>query len=518
MRGARFILPLIGILTVSSAPPAEEKVHTAIDLGERYDRRFLGADPEDELGVQARFADLNGDGFDEIVIGAWLADGFRNRKPRSGEVYIFFGEPIETEGKGTWDASVIYGASAGSRIGSAFDTGDFNGDGFPDLLIGARYAHGPEDSLKPRCGEVYLLLGGSDGSNRETFDPRFDADLTILGRYEGDRLGRRIEAADLDGDGKEDLLLAALGSNGIDGERPDAGAIYVLYGDRKKNLSGVIDLSLTDLAVLHGADESDGFGDAMAVGDWNNDGVTDLFFGCGFADGPANSRTNSGETFVLFGDGSRFDGERVVAEGTECTVYGAEPYDAAGVSITVGDFDGDGIDDLAIGAYLADGPENERENAGEVHLLFGNRSLRPGDVIDLALDTDFILYGAERGDQLGSIIRLFDWNGDGYADLIASSLLHDGPSGRRPDAGMVSVSLGGRAGGLRSRIDLMTDEPDLMMIGPTIQDKIATLLAGAFLAGRPTPVAGTMLGDGPKDGRRDGGEIYLLRWKPGERE
>ena len=518
MRGACFILPLIGLLAIAPGPAAEEKVHTAIDLGERYDRLFLGADPEDELGVQARFADLNGDGYDEIVIGAWLADGFRNRKPRSGEVYIFFGEPVETEGKGTWDASVIYGAAAGSRIGSAFDTGDYNGDGLSDMLVGARYAHGPKDSLRPRSGEVYLLLGGSDGSTREIFDDRFEPDLTILGRYEGDRLGRRIETADLDGDGKEDLLLAALGSDGIDGEEPDAGAVFLLYGDRKKHLSGIIDLSLTDLAVLHGADESDGLGDAMAAGDWNGDGVTDLFLGCGFADGPANSRTNSGETFVLFGDLSRFDGERVVAEGTECTVYGAEPYDAAGVSIDAGDFDGDGIDDLAIGAYLADGPENERDNAGEVYILFGNRSLRSGDVIDLALDRDFVLYGAGRGDQIGSILRLFDWNGDGRADLIASSLLHDGPSERRPDAGMVTVLLGGHAEGLRPRIDLMTDEPDLMMIGPSTQDKIATLLVGALLEGRPTLAAGTMLGDGPKEGRRDGGEIYLLRWKPGETE
>ncbi|MFH1679335.1 MAG: FG-GAP-like repeat-containing protein, partial [Candidatus Eisenbacteria bacterium] len=338
MTAHRALLLALLPLSVAVPPPpagaADPNPPASIDLAQRHDIRFIGGDPEDELGVQARFGDLNGDGYDEVILGAWLADGRHNNRPRSGEVVVFFGGPREKEGEGSWNASLVYGALPGNRIGSSADVGDFDGDGVPDLLIGARYADGPPDSLRPRSGEAYLLLGGSNGERREVVDVRRDPDLLLLGRDEGDRLGRRILVADLDKDGKEDLLVAAVGAAGPSGETRDAGAVYVIYGDRRENIEGIMDLSLEDPPALYGEDDSDALGSAMATGDWNGDDQPDLFLACGFADGPANGRTNAGETFVLFGaPGIRFEGERVLSEGREFTIYGAEAYDAAGVAV-----------------------------------------------------------------------------------------------------------------------------------------------------------------------------------------
>ncbi len=151
-----------------------------------------------------------------------------------------------------------------------------------------------------------------------------------------------------------------------------------------------------------------------------------------------------------------------------------------------------------------------------MYLLFGGSGTRPGDAIDLAMGADLTIYGAEPGDQLGSILHLFDWNEDGYEDLIISSLLHDGPGGRRLDAGMVYATLGGRQSALRPVIDYAEEEADLMLLGPTRGDKIATLLADGTIDGVARLIAGTMLGDGPNDERRDSGELYLLPWKPGD--
>jgi hypothetical protein len=514
-------VPLAFLLLVAWIAPGaraeEPDPSAAIDLAERYDIRFLGADAEDELGVQARFGDIDGDGLDDVILGAWLADGNRNNRARTGEVRIYFGREMAAPGEDLWDAPIVYGAEANERIGSSADVGDFNGDGKSDLLVGARYAEGFPDSLRPRSGEAYLLLGGSVGGRKETIDLRAKADVVIFGRSEGDRLGRRILAADLDRDGKDDLVLAAVGASGVNEEIREAGAVYIVYGDRRNEWEPLIDLSIADAPVLHGSDDSDALGSAIAAGDWNGDGDLDLFLGCGFADGPSNSRTNAGETFVIFGRGVRFDGERSVAEGTDFTIYGADAYDAAGVAVASGDFDGDGIDDLAVGANLADGPGNERDNCGETYVLFGNRSLLSGDHVDLLADGDLTIVGAERGDQAGAILQFLDWDGDGRGDLVLSSLLNDGPGNRRTDAGMVYAFLGRPQAEFRPSIDLADPAAaDLRMLGPTTGDKIATLLEGARLGGRRLLLAGTMQGDGPGDARRDAGEIYILPWKPGD--
>jgi len=467
--------------------------------------------------VQVQFGDLNGDGYDEVILGAWLADGQRNKRTNSGEVYVYFGEAREVVSGDSLDFTVIYGQEQGDRIGSSLATGDCNGDGHTDLLIGARYSDGPPDSLRQRAGEAFLLLGHSKGDRREVVDLRAPPDMTILGREAGDRLGRRIAVADLDLDGKEDLILAALGSGGPAGEQPDAGAVYIIYGDRKDDLRGLYDLSLEEPPVLYGADNSDGLGSAIAVCDWNGDALPDLVLGCGFGDGPANSRTNGGETYVLFGKPEeRFAGERVIAEGNELTIYGGEAYDAAGISIGTGDFDGDGVDDIGIGANLADGPENGRDNCGEVYILFGSRTGHIGETVDLAYEADLTVYGGTEKDQFGSVIHLFDWNGDNYDDLIAASLLNDGPGGGRPDAGMLFVILGARQAKLRPRIDLSLDEADLYLLGPSTRDRIATTITHGQFDGKAYLLAATMLGDGPNDSRREAGEVYLLRWRPGE--
>jgi hypothetical protein len=508
-----FLLP-------KAAPSEEPNAPASIDLAARHDFRFFGADAEDEAGVQTRFGDLDGDGLDDVILGAWYADGRNNGKLRSGEVYVYYGRSSEKKGDLLTDVTVIYGAVAGERLGSSADVGDFDGDGRSDLLLGARYADGPADSLRPRAGEAFLLLGASDGGKKEVVDLRSRPDLVIFGRQEGDRLGRRILVADLDEDGKDDLVLGAIGSAGNTGEIRDAGAVYIVYGGKREDGGAVIDLSLGDVPALHGADDSDGLGSALAAGDWNGDGDLDLFLGCGFADGPSNGRTNAGETFVLFGvHGARFEGERVVTEGTDFTIYGADAYDAAGVAVAAGDFDGDGIDDLAIGANLADGPGEANDNCGEVYLLFGSRTVLPGAMMDLSLEKDLTISGAAKGDQLGSILGLFDWNEDGFDDLVCAALQSDGPGGGRIDAGMIYAFLGRRQSDLRPAIDLVAESgaADLRMLGPSSGDKVATLLEHGRVDGRPALIAGTMLGDGPGDSRRDAGEIYLLHWQPGKR-
>lgn len=505
---------IISLALAWSGAALAQDYRKSVDCRKSFDFRFVGADGGDELGVQARFGDLDGDGYDDLILGAYMADGVRSERLSSGEVYVFYGRPGPPRQGDEFLPSVIYGGRPGDRIGSAVDTGDFNGDGASDFVLGARYANGPADSLRTRCGEVFLYLGDSTGENREEVDLRDGADMILYGASEGDRFGRRILVEDFDQDGKDDLLIAAIGADAKMGQIPDAGAVYLVYGAEREEREGAFDMLEEDFPVLQGLDESDGLGGSVAAGDWNGDGVPDIVLGCGFADGPANGRTNAGDVYVLLGrSGERLKGNRLIAGGSEVTIFGAEEYDGAGVSVGLGDMDGDGIDDIALGANLADGPANGRDKCGEVYVLFGNRSIRKGRTIDLLYPPDIIVLGGEKGDQLGSVLHLFDFNGDSYDDLIISSLLNDGPGEQREDAGMIYVVLGGAQRSLRPRVDLSSDGGDLYLLGPSAGDKIATNLWSGRLAGRCILFASTMIGDGPNDGRLDAGEVYFLQWK-----
>ena len=354
----------------------------------------------DSLGTSVSSAgDINGDGFDDIIIGAPLS--YANTPfSRSGETYVIFGRNTESN---ISNGFVINGIGTYNLGESVSGAGDINGDGIDDIIIGA-------------AGESYVVFGNSGG-----FDSGFElSDLDGSNGFTISSGGSVSGAGDINGDGIDDIIIGALGAdpNGIE----SAGESYVVFGN-----SGEFDSSfeLSDLDgsngfVINGIDEGDFSGRSVSgAGDINGDGFDDIIIGADRAD--PNGIENAGESYIVFGN-SEFDPSLELSnlDGSNGFVLnGIDQGDFSGSSVSgAGDINGDGFDDVIIGADRAD-PDGI-ENAGESYIVFGASEFDPSlELSSLNNRNGFVIEGIDQGDYSGdSVSGAGDVNGDGFDDII----------------------------------------------------------------------------------------------------
>lgn len=361
--------------------------------------------PFPELTVKG-VGDVNADGLGDFIIGA---------SAPVAESYVVFGR---SNGFGTsLDLTSLNGTTGFKVIGvpgaapiSVSGAGDVNNDGYDDLVIGT------PGSGQAFEGSIFVIFGKDSGFNSQFSLTSLSSPSGTFGFaiYGTDQLGLAgasvSRAGDVNGDGIGDLLI------GSQADSTAPAKSYLIYGKQGTFSSINLDnLNGTNGSVLQG-NLSFGFS-VSSAGDINNDGFADLLIGAPDTN-PAN-KAFAGAAYVVFGKsgglGANFNINSL--NGTNgFIIQGAAPGDVAGVSVSnMGDFNGDGIADLLIGASQANGGK------GAAYVIYGKQGGSFGTTIDLGNlgDRGLVIQGGANGDLNGlSVSGAGDVNNDGLADVI----------------------------------------------------------------------------------------------------
>ena len=494
MRPPLALACLVTVLVMAPAAEAAPLPPTGtLDARSESDQRYSGDGTGSVFGsAVAPAGDVNGDGVPDMIVGASGHDS-RGREG-NGAAWVVFG--VSGVQSGVIDVQTapgfrIDGASPGDAAGRAVaGAGDLDGDGLADVLVGAPRADlpGRED-----VGAAYVVLGRAGTAAVDLSAPGAAA-LEVTGAAAGDRLGVALSASpDANGDGRGDLVLGAPGADrgavpGADGAyvpdpdgTPDAGAAYALFTPPLAGATQRIDVARLGRAGLAIRGIAGRTGRSVAaLPDWNGDGRPEIAVG---AKKFKRGGKTSGAAYVVWGTGQSGDVDlRELGDGG-ITFRSAFGHRAGSAVASIGDFDGDGRGDLAVGAQSA--TAGFRTAAGRVTVVFARSE--PGVVRLLKLGADGMrLDGEHERAGVGTAVAgAGDVNGDSIADLLVGSPRTDPFA--RVDAGVAYVVFGGPR---VERLDLaLLGERGYRIAGATADDRLGNAVAG--------------IGDLSGDGRAD---------------
>ena len=398
-----------------------------LKIDKEFDVAIAGEETADRFGGSVSVGDINSDGQVDLMVGA--TESGLDSNFRAGAAYGFFG-PIDSSVNDSAQAAIKFkGFDFTAGIGSAVVIGDINADGVADLIISSEEM--AVDDTRHQSGVVYVVLGPVGPTGQGAVDISERADFRILGSHRNYNSGKGIAVGDLNGDGVLDIAVGSPG--GFDLRR---GGVEILFGPFD---GSEIDLRDGPDALLLGStgnisttSKGDGAGASIAIGDVSGDGKDDLVVNSRSAD--IGDIENAGETYVIFGPLETSEGD--IKTMADVTLQGDTEKDRASESsLAIGDLNGDGINELVVGAMQADA--SGIRAAGKVLIYQG--PVRAGNY-NAENGAQIVIEGAEAVDSLGSAVGVGDVSGDGVADLVLAASFGD-PADKE-NAGVAYVLFG----------------------------------------------------------------------------
>jgi hypothetical protein len=397
-----------------------------------------GPGAADHFGHALAAGDFNADGADDLAIGVPFNDcdfvvwDCGSVQVRLGERSQELLSPATALRQGALDNREV-----DEHFGFALAAGDFDGDGYEDLAVGAPRNRAIFPSGTYPTGQVDLHFGNAGGVAAIGLPLRAGHQGVPGTGYNESLFGSAVAFGDFDGDGRDDLAIGAPkdGARSSDGFIYNGGTVTIVALDAEANLAG-FEMFLGDQGLPDAVEAGERFGAALATGDWNGDGFDDLAIGVPEEDDTGAVLVVYGSPFSLIYANHWYIGQGDLGEP-------AEPGDRFGEALAAGDFNDDGFADLAIGAPDEDGENGGPSNTGRVHVVYGSSVGLSTAIASTKLDEDILSSGAEGSDYFGSTLAAGDFDGDGVDDLAIG---REGENGAVVDSGAVSIVLGTPSG------------------------------------------------------------------------
>lgn len=312
----------------------------------------------------------------------------------------------------------LSGGTSGDAVGEVLASGDFNGDGYQDIVTGA-----------PNASINYIAITYGESSQLPEVTYSTSNSSIISDSTSTNQFGNALAVGDVNMDGYDDILIGAPGdTQGGTGN----GAAYLLYGKSAEHSSGTVSANSEVVKFL--GDTSSTTGESTAIGDVNGDGYADLIIGA--TTGHAGPTQSTGFFYIVYSSNTPFSGtSNGIAESPK--FVGEATDDLLGSAVSAGDFNGDGYADVAVGAP---GNDDGGSGAGAAYVVWGQAASFTGSLNTL---TSYLqLSGAAAGDAAGTAVLVSSHSilDDSYNELIVTA---PGSDTSASNAGSVYIFSGG---------------------------------------------------------------------------
>lgn len=458
--------------------------------------RFAGEGVNEITGAEIWMDDVTGDGLGDLIIGRQNYTPAAGREGAGALTIVIGDSDLKNHTASYFDLGAppadvklvtFVGSLAYDRLGIWMRTGDIDGDGIADIAVGADEVDQAGQSVTYNSGAVYVIRGGAELAAAPAVVDLANFGSTALAGHialllpptgsSNYHMGATVQVGDLDGNGRAEVMAAAalnragaglrlFGAPGGTGESSGGASQGVLFISWDENFPPcpwpagyTFDITqpalgdFTKIRGLSGGPPSNGsFGEEIIVGEFSGDGFPDLY--SGDLVGDTVNGNNSGLGFVFYnaaklrGLNFTMNNIGIVAPDIETTaVLGPSPDAIGNDTVAVGDYDDDGIDDIAVGNPHDDAPG--RGGSGTVHVLFGQPGGWP-DVVDQSpaglpgpeAMRIVRIDGAEANDTLCYSAASGDIDDNGIVDFIVNEMTGNGSSGSPLNVGNMLVISG----------------------------------------------------------------------------